>query len=78
MAGRGSHYCVDFGPFPGPTAACLKGPVEAGSVPQGDSPRSVLSQGCSQADQLPPSLPLWLDSVRKERPSARSGSDLSH
>lgn len=45
MAGRGSHYCVDFGPFPGPTAAGLKGPVEVESVPQGEFPRSAAFSG---------------------------------
>lgn len=29
MAGRGSHYCIDFGSCPNPAAASLKEPVEA-------------------------------------------------
>lgn len=76
MAGRGSHYCIDFGPFPSPTAASLKEPVEVkgglrGEFPRdGTFPRADLLSSC-------PLMPPALRSVRKVSPTACSSSGLS-
>lgn len=69
MAGKGSHYCIDFGSCPNPTAASLKEPVEAEGglwdaflgVAPSSGPISVWSQPPARGEVTkvsPPACPL--------------------
>lgn len=76
MAGRGSHYCIDFGPFPSPTAASLKEPVEVKGGLRGEFPRNGTFPRADLLSSCPLISPA-LRSVRKVSPTACSSSGLS-
>lgn len=73
MAGRGSHYCIDFGSCPNPTAASLKEPVEA----EGGLWDSFLGMAPSSGLISVWSLPPAMGSVRTGSPCACPPSGLS-